>query len=99
MIEHYLQYAATSLADLPVDPIPVAPAWGSAKFIEILNNAKWAAGVAIMLGFFIGLLVWAGGRWVDHHRAGRVGVIMMLTAVAGGMLYGIGFQLISHFAS
>jgi hypothetical protein len=43
-------------------------------------------------------VVWAGGRWVDHHRAGRVGVIMMLCAMAGGILYGIGYQLISHFA-
>ncbi|WP_246258322.1 hypothetical protein [Amycolatopsis anabasis] len=50
------------------------------------------------MGFFIGLLVWAGGRWVDHHRAGKIGTVMMLCSVAGAILYGIGFTLISGFA-
>lgn len=96
MIEHVPQMIAIA-AGLPVDPIPRAPS-GSEKIVEIVDNAKWAAGAALMLGFFVGLTVWAGGRWVDHHRAGRVGVVMMLSAVAGGLLYGIGYQLISHFA-
>ncbi len=72
---------------------------GSDKIMKVAGNVKWGAGVALMVGFFMGLLVWAGGRWVDHHRAGKVGVIMMLCAVGGGILYGVGYQLISTFAA
>lgn len=79
------------------NPAPVAPP-GSEKILEVVGNAKWGAGIALLVGFFVGLVVWAGGRWVDHHRAGRIGVIMMLCALGGGLLYGIGWQLISHFA-
>lgn len=95
MIE-YLQ-AVIALADPLPNPAPVAPP-GADKILELVGNAKWAAGVALLLGFFVGLMVWAGGRWVDHHRAGRMGVIMMLCSMAGGILYGVGYQLISHFA-
>ncbi|WNV83164.1 hypothetical protein [Umezawaea sp. Da 62-37] len=86
----------TILAQIP-NPAPVAPP-GSEKIIEVVANAKWGARIALMLGFFIGLLVWAGGRWVDHHRAGRVGLFMMLCSLSGALLYGIGWQVINYFA-
>ena len=84
------------LAQIP-NPTPDPPP-GSGAILKLLNNAKWAAGVALMLGFFLGLVVWAGGRWVDHHRAGKIGLVMMLCAVGGAILYGIGYTLISGFA-
>jgi hypothetical protein len=84
------------LGQIP-NPGPEPPP-GADKILGAVSNAKWAAGIALLVGFFIGLLVWAGGRWVDHHRAGRVGLIMMLCAIGGGLLYGIGWQLINHFA-
>lgn len=80
------------------NPVP-APPPGAERILGILNNAKWAAGVALMLAFFIGLIVWAGGRWIDHHRAGKVGLVMMLCAIGGAILYGIGWTLITGFAS
>ena len=96
MIEHL--YAVFTMGDPGIpNPAPVAPP-GAEKILELVGNLKWGAGVALLVGFFGGLLVWAGGRWVDHHRAGRIGLIMMLCALAGGILYGIGYQLISHFA-
>ena len=95
MIE-YLQ-VVIALADPLPNPAPVPPP-GADKILGLVGNAKWGAGVALLLGFFVGLMVWAGGRWVDHHRAGRMGVIMMMCAMAGGILYGVGYQLISHFA-
>jgi hypothetical protein len=79
------------------NPAPVAPP-GAEVILQVVGNAKWGAGISLVIGFFIGLLVWVGGRWVDHHRAGRVGLVMMLCALAGGILYGVGYQLISHFA-
>ncbi|MFF1614061.1 hypothetical protein ACFVYA_40380 [Amycolatopsis sp. NPDC058278] len=85
------------LAQIP-NPTPVQPEVGGDKILGLLNNVKWGAGVALVLGFFVGLIVWVGGRWVDHHRAGKVGVVMMLCAIAGAILYGIGWSLINSFA-
>ena len=85
------------LTQIP-NPTPVQPEVGGDKILGLLNNVKWAAGVALVAGFFIGLIVWAGGRWVDHHRAGKVGLVMMLCAIAGAILYGIGWSLINSFA-
>ena len=85
------------LGQIP-NPTPVPPAVGADKILGLLNNVKWGAAVALILGFFVGLIVWVGGRWVDHHRAGKVGVVMMLCAVAGAILYGIGWSLINSFA-
>ncbi|MET8848630.1 hypothetical protein [Amycolatopsis sp. NPDC004625] len=85
------------LVQIP-NPTPVQPEVGGDKILGLLNNVKWGAGVALIAGFFIGLIVWVGGRWVDHHRAGKVGVVMMLCAVAGAILYGIGWSLINSFA-
>jgi hypothetical protein len=89
----YLQ----DLIDAIPNPAPVAPP-GAKVILEAVGSAKWGAGVALLVGFFMGLLVWAGGRWIDHHRAGKVGLIMMLCSLAGAILYGLGYQLISHFA-
>lgn len=95
MIDHF-EAVQFFVQQIP-NPGPVAPP-GSDRILEAVGNAKWGAGIALLVGFFVGLVVWAGGRWVDHHRAGRIGVIMMLCAIGGGLLYGIGYQLISHFA-
>ncbi|SFE21930.1 hypothetical protein SAMN04487819_109183 [Actinopolyspora alba] len=84
------------LAQIP-NPEPQAPP-GAEQILGVVGNIKWGAGVALLVGFFVGVLVWAGGRWVDHHRAGKVGVVMMLCALGGGILYGIGYQLLTHFA-
>lgn len=85
----------------PGSPIPdVSPKQppGGDRILDLVGNTKWAAGIALLLGFFFGLIVWAGGRWVDHHRAGKIGLVMMLCSVAGAILYGIAWELISGFA-
>lgn len=79
------------------NPDPTAPP-GSTEILGVVGNIKWIAGGALVAGFFGGLIAWVAGRLIDHHRFGRIGLIMMLCAVGGGLLYGIGYQLISHFA-
>lgn len=98
MMPHYLlDLMGTVLTQFPVDPQPHPPP-GSEKIMEVVRNVRWGAGVGLLVGFFAGLLVWAGGRWVDHHHAGRLGTVMMLCSVAGAILYGIGYQVITSFA-
>lgn len=72
---------------------------GGDRILHLVGQVKWGAGVALVVGFFAGLIVWAGGRWVDHHRAGRIGLVMMLCAIGGALLYSVGYTLISSFAS
>lgn len=96
-MSHHFDLLLQYLVQFPEDPQPSKPP-GSEQILAVVSNIKWAAGIGLVAGFFIGLLVWAGGRWVDHHRAGRIGVIMMVCAIAGGLLYGIGYQVITHFA-
>lgn len=80
------------------NPSPTAPP-GSEKILEIIGYIKWGAGLALVAGFFAGVLVFAGGRWVDHHRAGRIGTVMILASLAGALLYGVGWTMLSSFAS
>jgi hypothetical protein len=79
------------------NPAPVEPP-GSARILGVVSNVKWAAGVSLIVGFLTGLIVWAGGRWIDHHRAGRIGIVMMLCSIGGAILYGIGWTLINGFS-
>ncbi|UUV32076.1 hypothetical protein NQK81_01125 [Amycolatopsis roodepoortensis] len=94
MIEHFDTLSV--LAQIP-NPAPLEPP-GAKQILGVVGNVKWAAGIALLIGFFAGLVVWAGGRWIDHHRAGKVGLVMMLCAIGGGILYGIGWQAINYFA-
>lgn len=96
LVDVLLQAAQDPTPVIP-NPAPIAPP-GSDKILEIVSNVRWGTLVALLAGFLVGLLVWGGGRWVDHHRAGRLGLIMMLCALAGSLLYAIGYQLINHFA-
>lgn len=79
------------------NPAPVAPP-GAEKITLVVGYIKWGAGLALMAGFFAGVLVFAGGRWVDHHRAGRIGSTMIIASLFGGLLYGVGYTMISSFA-
>ncbi|MGH3624439.1 MAG: hypothetical protein ACRDQ5_22080 [Sciscionella sp.] len=92
----WLLYASGKAPSIP-DPGPRRPP-GAEKILEVVGYVRWVAGLSLIVGFLVGLIVWAGGRWVDHHRAGRIGLIMMLCALAGGIFYGIGHQVIVSFA-
>jgi hypothetical protein len=78
---------------------PVANPPGFEKIMKIVGYIKWFAGLALMAGFLAGVAVFAGGRWIDHHRAGRIGTVMILASLAGALLYGVGYTMISTFAA
>lgn len=84
------------LAQIP-DIDPKRPP-GADEIEKVVSYVKWGAGIALLVAFFVGLIVWAGGRWIDHHRAGKIGVIMMLCSLGGAILYAIGFELIDTFS-
>jgi len=92
----YLQGLAGVLASLP-NVGPNTPP-GSTQILGVVGNIKWLAGVSLIAVFFGGLIAWGAGRFVDHHRFGRIGIIMILCALAGAVAYGIGYQVINSFA-
>lgn len=97
MLTHTLAEAAgTLLAQLP-NPGPAAPP-GAEKLTQIIGYVKWIAGAALIVGFFGGLAIFAGGRMADHHRFGRMGAITMMASLGGAILYGVGYTLITSFA-
>lgn len=95
----YIYPCITELGMLDAVPNPPAgPPPGADKILTIIGYIKWGAGAALITGFFAGVVVFAGGRWIDHHRAGRVGTTMILASLFGALLYGIGYTMISSFA-
>ncbi|WP_298795798.1 hypothetical protein [uncultured Pseudonocardia sp.] len=97
MLAHTLiETAGQVLAALP-NPNPIPPP-GAQQITNVLGYVKWGAGIALLLGFFGGVAVFTGGRLVDHHRIGRVGTMMMMSSIAGAILYAIGYTMLSQFA-
>ncbi|MHA6797525.1 hypothetical protein ACVGVM_29055 (plasmid) [Pseudonocardia bannensis] len=94
---HALLGAAETVLAFAPNPSPQAPP-GAEAITRILGYVKWIAGAALIVGFFGGLAVFAGGRMVDHHRFGRMGAITMMASLGGAILYAVGYTLISSFA-
>lgn len=79
------------------NPAPVAPP-GAEKITTLIGYLRWGAGAAIVAGFLAGLILFAGGRILDHDRFGRIGATMLVVAVGAAFLYGIGYSVLSAFA-
>jgi hypothetical protein len=95
---HITETAAAVVGGLPPLPEPAAPP-GSELITQVVGYIRWIAGIAILIGFFAGLALFAGGRIADHHRFGRMGTITMMAAFGSAFLYAIGYALLSAFAS
>lgn len=85
---------AAQIPNPPPEPPP-----GVDQLLNIVSYVKWGAGAAIITAFFGGLIVFTAGRLIDNHRFGNVGAIMMVVSLGGALLYGIGYLMISAFAS
>lgn len=93
-----IETAAAAVAGLPPLPGAEAPP-GSELINQVVGYIRWIAGIAILVGFFAGLALFAGGRIADHHRFGRMGTITMMAAMGSAFLYAIGYPLLTAFAS
>lgn len=94
------EFAHHGLAWLPAqvpNPGPTAPP-GSEKLTQILGYLKWLALGACAVGFLGGVIAFTAGRVVDNRRAGNSGALMMIAAVGGAILFGIGPAILNGFA-
>ena len=76
---------------MPTDPPP-----GSKKILSVVGFVKWVAGAAIIACFLGGIVAFTAGRMFDHHRTGRVGLIFMMAAGVGAVLFAVGPELLEH---
>lgn len=99
LLHTLVDHAARILTQLPPNPAPQAPPGSAGEQItQVVAMVKWGAGIGLLVGFFGGVAVFTGGRLVDHHRIGRVGTMMMMSSVAGAILYAVGYTLLTSFA-
>ena len=71
---------------------------GSEKILSLVGFVKWIAGARIIACFLGGIVAFTAGRMFDHHRTGRMGLIFMMAAGVGAMLFAVGPQLLDTLA-
>jgi MFS family permease len=79
------------------DVAPSAPP-GSEKILSIVGFIKWIAGAALIACFLGGIVAFTAGRLFDHHRTGRIGLIFMMSAAVGAILFAVGPQILNTLA-
>ena len=86
----------TVLAGGAIPTIPGGPPPGSEKILTIVGYVKWIAGAGIIACFLGGIVAFTAGRMFDHHRTGRMGLIFMMAAGVGAMLFAVGPRVAQH---
>jgi hypothetical protein len=81
-----------------IPPVTTQAPPGSEKILSIVGFVKWIAGAGIIACFLGGIVAFTAGRMFDHHRTGRIGLIFMMAAGAGAMLFAVGPQLLNTLA-
>jgi MFS family permease len=95
MLDHLTVLAA---AGAPIPTVGNGPPPGSEKLLTIVGYVKWVAGAGIIACFLGGIVAFTAGRMFDHHRTGRMGMIFMMAAGVGAMLFAVGPQLLNTLA-
>ena len=54
---------------------------------QLIGYVKWGVLVVIVAAGFVGAGAVAGGRILAHHGASKVGIGILLAALAGAVLY------------
>jgi hypothetical protein len=85
------------LPDQVPNPGPAAPP-GSDKLTQILSYLKWGALAACAAAFLGGVIAFTAGRVIDNRHYGKTGAMMMISAVGGAMLFGVGPAILNGFA-
>ena len=93
VLDHLTVLAAGAIPKVNTQAPP-----GSEKILSIVGFVKWIAGAGIIACFLGGIVAFTAGRMFDHHRTGRMGLIFMMAAGVGAMLFAVGPQLLNTLA-
>ncbi|MBT8226952.1 MAG: hypothetical protein HKP61_15910 [Dactylosporangium sp.] len=69
------------------NPPPQAPPDVEDPINQLMAYVKWGVLVVIVVAGFVGSGAVAGGRIFAHHGASKIGVGILLSALAGAVLY------------
>ena len=69
------------------NPPASAPPGVSGPVEQLIGYVKWGVLVVIVAAGFVGAGAVAGGRILAHHGASKVGIGILLAALAGAVLY------------
>ena len=69
------------------NPAPKAPPGVDTPVNMLMAYVKWGVLVVIISAGFVGAGAVAGGRIFAHHGASKIGVGILLAALAGAVLY------------
>ena len=97
MFDHLTLGQWTLLAGVVPNPGATAPP-GSEKILSLIGFVKWVAGASLIACFLGGIVAFTAGRLFDHHRTGRMGLIFMMAAGVGAILFAVGPQILNTLA-
>lgn len=84
---------------IPNPPVKDPGGKVSSSVSTLLGILKWAVLVCILAGGFIGVALFAVGKWFSHERSGRAGIIAILASLGAAVLFSALYGLISMFVS
>jgi MFS family permease len=87
------------LAGPPIPTIPKVTPPGSEKILDIVGFVQWVAGAGIIACFLGGIVAFTAGRMFDHHRTGRMGLIFIMAAGVGALLFAVGPELLNTLSA
>jgi hypothetical protein len=73
--------------ELPPNPPASAPPDMSGSVATLIGYVKWGVLVIIVAAGFVGAGAVAGGRILAHHGVSKAGIGILLSALAGAVLY------------
>ncbi|MFI5934078.1 hypothetical protein [Actinoplanes sp. NPDC051494] len=98
LLPHVHGVLADLVRDVPGNPDPSPPPGVSGPVETLMSYVKWGVLVVIITAGFVGAGAVAGGRLFANHGASRTGLAILLSALAGAVLYAGVYALITAVA-
>ena len=80
-------HLVTGVVDAPPNPAPQPIPGVDGPVATLMSYLKWGVLVVIISAGFVGAGAIAGGRIFANHGASKVGVTILMSALAGAVVY------------
>ncbi len=82
-----LTHVVSGLVEAPPNPAPQPIPGVDGPVATLMGYLKWGVLVVIIASGFIGAGAIAGGRIFANHGASKIGVTILMSALAGAVVY------------
>ncbi|MEO6703127.1 MAG: hypothetical protein ABI140_11785 [Jatrophihabitantaceae bacterium] len=90
-----LKAGSVLLAESPGNPCPKPPPGLKQMMSDFTSYAKFGTMWAVVIAFFVSLIVLTAGRILDHHGAAKKGSIGIAVSVGAAALFGAGYAILT----